>query len=83
MSALINRIVFQAVDVRQMARAWLDDGLTGLPLVKLSPDETIAMDLRVQEMQEGPPRQSWISARREEQQAAPSHELGRIQCSAG
>lgn len=52
MSALINRIVFQAVDVRQMARAWLDDGLTGLPLVKLSPDEIIAMDLRVQEMQE-------------------------------
>lgn len=52
MSALINRIVFQAVDVRQMARAWLDDGLTGLPLAKLSPDEIIAMDLRVQEMQE-------------------------------
>lgn len=52
MSALINRIVFQAVDVRQMARAWLDDGLSGLPLVKLSPDEIIAMDLRVQEMQE-------------------------------
>lgn len=52
MSALINRIVFQAVDVRRMARAWLDDGLTGLPLVKPSPDEIIAMDLRVQEMQE-------------------------------
>lgn len=52
MSALINRIVFQAVDVRQMAKAWLDDGLTGLPLAKLSPDEIIAMDLRVQEMQE-------------------------------
>ncbi|KJS37547.1 MAG: hypothetical protein VR70_12280 [Rhodospirillaceae bacterium BRH_c57] len=52
MSALINRIVFQAVDVRQMARAWLDDGLTGLPLAKLSPDEIIEMDLRVQGMQE-------------------------------
>lgn len=52
MSALINRVVFHAADVRQMARAWLEEGLAGVSFTKLLPDEIISLDLRVQEMQD-------------------------------